>query len=170
MFEWYWSSAGFFVKIYGYVCKTDLAQFVFWTAVGFQPHSLTRSSSIRRTKNVNWCAFNGAGVVEFNARIKSSVVGFTGITLLMAIISSYLLVDWWHACACVTAALLTFLTCSVNCRISSLSRVLNIPIFTSVFSDIALIQDRPKWCSGYDDRLLTQRFWVRIPGKVWFFR
>jgi hypothetical protein len=25
-------------------------------------------------------------------------------------------------------------------------------------------------CSGYDYRLLTQRFWVRIPGKVWFFR
>jgi hypothetical protein len=30
--------------------------------------------------------------------------------------------------------------------------------------------DRPKWCSGYDYRLLTQRFRVRIPGKVWFFR
>jgi hypothetical protein len=24
--------------------------------------------------------------------------------------------------------------------------------------------------SGYDYRLLTQRFRVRIPGKVWFFR
>jgi hypothetical protein len=32
------------------------------------------------------------------------------------------------------------------------------------------IAHRPKWCSGYDDRLLTQRFRVRIPGKVWFFR
>jgi hypothetical protein len=93
----YWSSAGFFVKIYGYVCKIDFAQFVFWTAVGFQPHSFTRSSTIRRTKNVNWFAFNGTGVVEFNARNNSSVVGFTGITLLMAIISSYLLVGWWHA-------------------------------------------------------------------------
>jgi hypothetical protein len=31
-------------------------------------------------------------------------------------------------------------------------------------------RNRPKWCSGYDYRLLTQRFRVRIPGKVWFFR
>jgi hypothetical protein len=29
-----------------------------------------------------------------------------------------------------------------------------------------VITHRPKWCSGYDDRLLTQRFRVRIPGKV----
>jgi hypothetical protein len=30
--------------------------------------------------------------------------------------------------------------------------------------------NRPKWCSGYDYRLQTQRFRVRIPGKVWVFR
>jgi hypothetical protein len=32
-----------------------------------------------------------------------------------------------------------------------------------------VIDNRPKWCSGYDYRLLTQRFRVRVPGKVWFF-
>jgi hypothetical protein len=34
-----------------------------------------------------------------------------------------------------------------------------------------ILYNRPtQWWSGYDYRLITQRFWVRVTGKVWSFR
>jgi hypothetical protein len=36
--------------------------------------------------------------------------------------------------------------------------------------NLTKVSSPTQWCSGYDYRLLAQRFRVRNPGKVWFFR
>jgi hypothetical protein len=47
--------------------------------------------------------------------------------------------------------------------------VIYVNVILSHVNQTGITGDRPKWCSGYDDRLPTERFRVRIPGKVWFF-